>query len=429
MEFTGSDIDRTMSTDEQILEMGRRAVAAGPRVAELPADARNRVLEAMANGIIGRRDTILAANDRDCALAEAAGFTAAVLDRLRLDEARLEAMAAGPRQVAALDDPLGVELGVTRRPNGLVIRRVSVPLGVVAMIYESRPNVTADAAGLCFKAGNAVILRGGSEAIESNVAIFEAMVEAGTTAGLPEDAIQLIRTTDRGAVQALLGLEGLVDLVIPRGGESLIRAVAEQSRIPVLKHYKGVCHVYVDRAADLEMALNIAVNAKCQRPGVCNAMETLLVHEDVAAGFLPRAAERLAAEGVEIRGDERTCGLVPDARPATEADWPKEYLDLILSVRVVADLETAIDHIEHYGTRHSDVIVTGDEDAARRFTQRVDSAAVYVNASSRFTDGAEFGLGAEIGISTDKLHARGPCGLEALTSYKYVIEGTGQVRD
>jgi glutamate-5-semialdehyde dehydrogenase len=296
------------------------------------------------------------------------------------------------------------------------------------MIYEARPNVTADAAGLCLKAGNAVILRGGSEAHASNTAIVEALDEGARSAGLPASAIQLVPTTDRDAVAALLRMDEHIDLVIPRGGESLIRAVAEQSRVPVLKHYKGVCHVYVDKAADLEMALRIVINAKCQRPGVCNAMECLLVHQAVADPFLPRAARALLEQRVEIRGDAETRRLVPQAVAATEADWSTEYLDLILSCRVVPDLDAAIEHIERYGTHHSDVIVTADPDAARRFTREVDSAAVYVNASSRFTDGAEFGLGAEIGISTDKLHARGPCGLEALTTYKYVIEGNGQVR-
>ena len=351
-----------------------------------------------------------------------------MLDRLRRDGSRIEAMAAGLRTVAALPDPFGAELGIVRRPNGLVIRKVRVPLGTIAVIYESRPNVTADAAALCFKAGNAVILRGGSEAATSNAAIHDAITAGGRDAGLPDHAIQFVRTTDRAAVRALLRMDEVLDLVIPRGGESLIRAVAEQSRVPVLKHYKGVCHVYVDRTAELDMALAIVVNAKCQRPGVCNAMETLLVHEAIAETFLPRAAALLASEGVEIRGDSVTRRLVPGANPASESDWSEEYLDLILSVRVVDDLQTAIDHIERHGTRHSDVIVTTDDDAARQFTREVDSAAVYVNASCRFTDGAEFGLGAEIGISTDKLHARGPCGIEELTTYKYIIEGTGQVR-
>ncbi len=379
----------------------------------------------MAAAVIESQDSILAANTRDCESAKAAGLSAALIDRLLLDPSRVEAMASGIRQVAALPDPFRVDLAVVRRPNGLTIRKVPVPLGVVAVIYESRPNVTADAAAVCFKAGNAVILRGGSEAAASNAAIREAMT---AVVALPADAIQMVPTTDRAAVRALLGLDQMIDLVIPRGGESLIRAVAEQSRIPVLKHYKGVCHVYVDRAADLDMALAIAVDAKCRRPGVCNAMETLLVHEAVAEAFLPRLADAMDAEGVELRGDERTRALVPIASPASEGDWSEEYLDLVLAVRVVGDLEAAMSHIDQYGTRHSDVIVTADLKAARRFTTEVDSAAVYVNASCRFTDGAEFGLGAEIGISTDKLHARGPCGVEELTTYKYVIEGHGQLR-
>ena len=379
----------------------------------------------MATAVIESQNSILAANTRDCESAKAAGLSAALIDRLLLDPSRIEAMADGLRQVAALPDPFRVDLAVVRRPNGLIIRKVRVPLGVVAVIYESRPNVTADAAAVCFKAGNAIILRGGSEAAASNAAIREAMT---AVVGLPADAIQMVPTTDRAAVRALLGLDQMIDLVIPRGGESLIRAVAEQSRIPVLKHYRGVCHVYVDCAADLDMALAIAVDAKCRRPGVCNAMETLLVHEAVAEAFLPRLADTMDAEGVELRGDERTRALVPMASPASERDWSEEYLDLVLAVRVVGDLEAAMRHIDQYGTRHSDVIVTADDEAARRFTTEVDSAAVYVNASCRFTDGAEFGLGAEIGISTDKLHARGPCGVEALTTYKYVIEGNGQVR-
>ncbi len=405
--------------------MGRRARSAAPHVAGLDTGTRNGILDAMATALIGSRDAIQAANKLDCKSAKAAGLSAALIDRLLLDTSRIEAMAEGLRQVSALPDSLGIDLAVIQRPNGLVIRKVRVPLGVVAVIYESRPNVTADAAAICFKAGNAVILRGGSEAVASNAAIHEAIT---AVAGLPANAIQMVPTTDRAAVRALLGLDTMIDLVIPRGGESLIRAVAEHSRIPVLKHYKGVCHVYVDRAADLDMALAIAVDAKCRRPGVCNAMETLLVHEAVAEAFLPRLAEIMDAEGVELRGDERTQALVPIALPASESDWSEEYLDLILAVRVVGDVEAAMIHIEHYGTRHSDVIVTTDKETARRFTTEVDSAAVYVNASSRFTDGAEFGLGAEIGISTDKLHARGPCGVEALTTYKYVIEGDGQVR-
>ena len=417
-----------MSVEEQIIEMGRRARSIAPRVAGLGAETRNRVLKAMAAALIDRRESILAANTGDCESAEASGLSDAMRDRLRLDRPRIEAMAEGLDRVADLHDPVGTELSVVRRPNGLVIRKVRVPLGVVAVIYESRPNVTADATAVCLKAGNAVILRGGSEASASNAAIFDAMAAAGGATGLPPDAMQFVRTTDRAAVGALLRMDESLDLVIPRGGESLIRAVTEQSRVPVLKHYKGVCHVYVDRAADLDMALAIALDAKCRRPGVCNAMEALLVHDAVADAFLPRLADAMAAEGVEIRGDERAVALLPGATPAAESDWFEEYLDLILAVRVVGDLQAAMDHIDHYGTRHSDVIVTADHDAARHFTSEVDSAAVYVNASCRFTDGAEFGLGAEIGISTDKLHARGPCGIDELTTYKYVIDGTGQVR-
>jgi glutamate-5-semialdehyde dehydrogenase len=414
---------------QQVVEMCRRASAAAPRLAGATAAMRDRALLAMAEAIRGAAPEILRANAADMAAAEHAGFSAALLDRLALDESRVGAMAQGLRDVAGLPDLLGQELAVTRRPDGLVIRKVRVPLGVIAVIYEARPNVTADAAGLCLKAGSAVILRGGSEAQRSNTSIFEALDAGARSAGMPAGAIGLVPTTDREAVAALLRMEEHIDLVIPRGGESLIRAVAEQSRVPVLKHYKGVCHVYVDRAADLDMALRIVLNAKCQRPGVCNAMECLLVHEAIAASFLPRCARALRERGVEVRGDEATRCLVPEAVPATEADWSTEYLDLILSCRVVTGLDDAMSHIDRYGTHHSDAIVTADPAAAQRFTREVDSAAVYVNASTRFTDGGVFGLGAEIGISTDKLHARGPCGLEALTTYKWVIEGNGQIRE
>ena len=417
-----------MGIHEQILAMGRRAAAAARAVAALGAEAKNRILQGMADGIASRRDSILAANARDLEAGRSSNLTAAFMDRLALDPERIEAMAGGVRDVARLPDLIGEEITATRRPNGLLIRKVRVPLGVVAMIYESRPNVTADAAALCFKAGNGVILRGGSEAAKSNAAILEAMLEGGASAGLPEDAIQLVATTDRRAVDTLLQMDQYIDLVIPRGGESLIRAVTERSTVPVLKHYKGVCHVYVDRAADPEMALEIVLNSKCQRPGVCNAMETLLVHAGIAGSFLPRAEEALAARGVELRGCPETRRLIPSTVPAREADWSQEYLDLILAVRVVENLTEAIDHIDRYGTHHTDVIVTADEEAAGHFSRDVDSAVVLVNASSRFTDGAEFGLGSEIGISTGKLHARGPCGIEALTTYKYVVRGDGQIR-
>jgi len=310
----------------------------------------------------------------------------------------------------------------------LKIRKVRVPIGVIGIIYESRPNVTADAASLCIKSSNAVILKGGSEALHSNQAICEAMQVGGTKKGLSQNAIQLIQATDREAVKELVQLEGLVDLIIPRGGEGLIRAVAEMSRVPVLKHYKGVCHTFVDASADIQMAVEISVNAKCQRPGVCNAMETLLVHKDIADNFLPKIGSELQGQSVEIRGDLRTQELIPDATNASEEDWHTEYLDLILSVRVVSDVDEAINHINKYGSQHSDAIITNSEINKQLFSQNVDSATVYVNASTRFTDGGEFGMGAEMGISTDKLHARGPVGIEELTTYKYVIEGDGQVR-
>jgi glutamate-5-semialdehyde dehydrogenase len=411
-----------------VLDMGRRARVASRAVAALAPGTKRGIVEAMARALETGSETIQRVNAEDVEAARQAGLATAMIDRLRLDHERVTAMAEGLRQVASLEDPVGDVLDVIERPNGLRIRKVRVPLGVIAMVYESRPNVTADAAALCFKAGNAVILKGGSEALATNQTILAAIREGGGPAGLPPDAIQLVPTADREAVQRLLRLDECIDLVIPRGGEGLIRAVAEHATVPVLKHYKGVCHVFVDSAADLEMALTIVENAKCQRPGVCNALETLLVHEAIAARFLPAVAERLAARGVELRGDEVARSLLSGIATATEEDWSAEYLDLILAIRVVRDLEAAIDHIERYGSHHSDVIVTGDGEHAARFTQAVDSATVYVNASSRFTDGGEFGMGAEIGISTDKLHARGPCGIEELTTYKYVIEGTGQIR-
>ncbi len=330
--------------------------------------------------------------------------------------------------MAALPEPVGRVLDSNIRPNGLQVLKVGVPLGVIFFIYESRPNVTVDAAGLCVKSGNAVILRGGKEALHSNTALHRLLQECLTDAGLPADAVQLVASTDREAVGRLLQLDKYIDLVIPRGGESLIRRVAEEARMPVLKHYKGNCHVYVDRAADLDMAERILINAKCQRPGVCNAAESLLVHKDVAATFLPRAATALRQRGVELRGCPETRRLIPDALPATEEDYAAEYLELILSIKVVPGLEQAIEHITTYGSQHTDAIITNDLAAARRFTEAVDSSAVMVNASTRFNDGYEFGLGAEIGISTDKFHARGPCGLQELTSYKYIVYGDGQVR-
>jgi glutamate-5-semialdehyde dehydrogenase len=330
--------------------------------------------------------------------------------------------------VAGLKDPTGSVISRWIRPNGLEIRKIRVPIGVIAIIYESRPNVTADAAGLCFKSSNAVILRGGKEALNTNVAIADALCAGGAKKGMPEHAIQLVRLPDREAVRELVRLEGRVDLVMPRGGEGLIRAIVEDATVPVIKHYKGVCHLYVDASADLDMAAKIAENAKCQRPGVCNAIEKLLVHEQVAGKFLPVACAQLRQRGVELRGDAATRLLVPGVLEATEQDWYEEYLDMVLTVGVVPSAKAAIEHINRYGSHHSDAVIAADESVQKEFAQEVDSAAVYVNASTRFTDGGEFGMGAEIGISTDKLHARGPMGLEELTTYKYVVYGNGQVR-
>ena len=417
-----------MSLHDDMLAMGDRAVAASRRMAGLRAEVKSAALRAMADGLVAGAAELLEANAHDLEAARAAGMTAALLDRLTLTQKRIAGMADGLREVAELPDPVGRTLHRAKRPNGLVIKKVSVPIGVIAIIYESRPNVTADAAGLCLKSGNAVILRGGKEALQSNLAIAGMLQTAGLAAGLPDHCVQLVSTTDREAITELVRMVGRIDLAIPRGGEGLIRAVTEQAWIPVIKHYKGVCHVYVDRAADQTMALAIVENAKCQRPGVCNAMETLLVHEKIAAAFLPEVSRRLMALGVELRGCERSRAIVPAMKAATEDDWYAEYLDLILAVRVVPSVDAAIDHINRYGSKHSDAIVTASASAWRRFARDIDSAAVYLNASTRFTDGKEFGMGAEIGISTDKLHARGPMGLDELTSYKYIVTGTGQVR-
>jgi glutamate-5-semialdehyde dehydrogenase len=382
----------------------------------------------MADELAAQTPLILAANQKDMEAGKAAGLSSAMLDRLLLTEARMAGIISAIQTVAALKDPVGARMNRRIRPNGLEIIKKRVPIGVIAIIYESRPNVTVDSAVLCFKTSNAVILRGGKEAIHSNAALADAMMAGGAKKGLPAHAIQLIRTTDREAIRELVQLEGLVDVVIPRGGEALIRAVTEQARVPVLKHYKGVCHVYVDADADLDMALKIVENAKCQRPGTCNAMESLLVHEKIAAAFLGRLGPRFRELGVRMRGDEAARRIWPEMQAATEADWATEYLDLEMSVRVVPSLDAATRHINQYGTRHSDAIVTQSAAAQKQFVRKVDSATVYVNASTRFTDGGEFGMGAEIGISTDKLHARGPMGLEELTTYKYIINGQGQIR-
>ncbi|MCX6899978.1 MAG: glutamate-5-semialdehyde dehydrogenase [Verrucomicrobia bacterium] len=418
-----------MTLKEDIQRLGKQARVAAHRLATLTTDQKNQCLQAMAEGLLKASDIIQKANEQDLGVGRTAGLSAAMLDRLALNDKRISAMAAGLREVAALPDPVGRVLEDRTRPNGLRLQKVAVPIGVIAFIYESRPNVTADAAGLCLKAGNAVILRGGKEAIQSNRAIANVLLDSGAGAGLPANAVQLVQTTDREAVRELVQLTGLVDVVIPRGGEALIRAVTENARVPVIKHYKGVCHVYVDRDADLDMAERIVLNAKCQRPAVCNAMETLLVDEAVAKTFLPRIANALLAKKVELRGDDATRELIAAAKAATEADWSTEYGDLIINIRVVADVDAAIAHINHYGSQHSDAIVTRDRAAADRFLREVDSAAVYHNASTRFTDGGEFGMGAEVGISTDKIGVRGPMGLEELTAYKWIVEGTGQVRE
>jgi glutamate-5-semialdehyde dehydrogenase len=356
------------------------------------------------------------------------GLSNSIIDRLGLDEKGVKAMSDGLRHVIALEDPVGKILSSTVRPNGLKIEKVSVPIGVIGIVYESRPNVTVDSAGLCVKAGNAVILRGGSESIHSNIALSHCLNRAGLEAGLPDGAIQIIPFTERDAVGHMLKMDKYIDLIIPRGGEGLIRNVVENSIIPVIKHYKGVCHIFIDSSADIEMARKIVVNAKCQRPGVCNAMETLLIHEDIAEKFAPLIANDLFAKKVELRGDCEFRRLVPESLPASEQDWFDEYLDLILSVKIVSGVEGAVEHINFYGSKHSDAIISGDMKSVSYFLNQVDSATVYHNASTRFTDGGEFGMGAEIGISTDKLHARGPMGLSELTTYKYLIYGNGQCR-
>jgi len=410
-------------------DLARRARVAARTLATAPEAEKNQWLQKTAAALDSRAREILQANERDLTAAGSSGLSATQIDRLRLSADRLQSVAAGLREIAALPDPVGRVLDSSVRPNGLRIQKVGVPLGVIFFIYESRPNVTLDAAGLCVKSGNAIILRGGTEALNTNTVLVRIIQEGLQEVGLPKDAVQLVADPDRAAVGHLLHLNQWIDLAIPRGGEDLIRRVAEEARMPVLKHYKGNCHVYVDQAADLAMAERIVLNAKCQRPGVCNAAESLLVHQAVAETFLPAVAKALHQGGVELRGCERTRRLVPGVKPATVEDYAAEYLDLIMSVRVVADLDEAIGHIAQYGSQHSDAIVTDDTAAVRRFVAEVDSSAVLVNASTRFNDGYEFGLGAEIGISTDKFHARGPCGLQELTSYKYIVYGEGQIRE
>ena len=405
-----------------------RAKAASRLLARASSQTKNDALLSMADELCRREAEILSANSADMQRGREKGLSDSLLDRLALSSKLIADMAAGLRQVAALKDPVGEIIGGWRRPNGLEIRKVRVPLGVVGLIYEARPNVTIDAAGLCLKSGNAVVLRGGSEAISSNIALARIAAEAVQSVGLPAGCIEIIENTDRAAAQHLMALRKYIDVLLPRGGASLIRSVVENAKVPVIETGEGNCHLFVDATADLEMAGRIAVNAKCQRPSVCNAIETMLVHRDVAAAFLPKVAAELTANGVELRGDEATRRLVPQAKPATEADWGTEFLALILAVKVVADLEEAIAHINRYSSGHSEAIVTRDMESARRFSEEIDSCSVFVNASTRFCDGGEYGLGAEIGISTQKLHARGPMGLEELTSYKYLVIGQGQVR-
>ena len=407
----------------------RLAKEAAAALALAPTRAKNEALQQMARGLEEKTPAVLEANRADLDRARSAGLTRAFLDRLTLTEARIEEMAVGLRHVAGLPDPVGETVEVWRRPSGVEIVRVRVPLGVIGFIYESRPNVTADAAGLCLKSGNAVLLRGGSEALESNTIIAHILAKAVEKAGLPADAIQYVDTSDRAAVLAMLTLDRYLDLIIPRGGEEFVRLVAERATVPVLKHDKGLCHVYVDEGADLDMALAIVLNAKTHRVSVCNAMETLLVHAAVAPAFLPMAAARLGEAGVELRADERARILVPDAVPATAADWDTEYLDYVLAVKVVTTFEEAIAHIRRHGSGLAEAIVTRDIRRARRFTQQVDAAAVLVNASTRLVDGSAFGMGAEMGISTSKLHARGPVGVRELTTTKFVVWGDGHLRE
>lgn len=418
-----------MSISENAEDLGRAARAAGLKLALADSEKKNQALLAMAKLLESRKEFVFAENAKDLAQGKADGLSDALLDRLKFTEERFASMVQGLREVASLPDPVGAELSQLRPSSGIEISKVRVPIGVIAIIYESRPNVTADAAALCVKTSNAVILRGGKEARHSNVAIADILIEAAEEAGLPESSIQFVRTAERDFVRELVQQEETVDLVIPRGGEGLIRAVAEMSRVPVLKHYKGVCHIYVDASANLDMAESIVLNAKCQRPSVCNALETLLVDRGIAEEFLPRLEKSLLAQGVELRADEQAQKLMPSAIAAEEEDWDAEYLDLTLAIAVVDGVERAVEHVNRYGSRHTDAVIAEDPAIQQAFSAQVDTAVVMINASTRFNDGGQFGLGAEMGISTDKLHARGPVGPEELTTYKYIVRGTGQVRE
>ncbi len=415
-------------TGTLIADMAKRARKAARKVAGLTTDVKNKVILSTAERIVENRLKLQEENDKDLENGKAKGLSDAFLDRLALSDQVIESMAQGLKEVAALPDPVGEVIRMWKRPNGLLVGRTRIPLGVIGMIYESRPNVTIDAAGLCLKAGNAVILKGGSDAINSNLALAGILQQALEEYGVPQDAVQVIPTTDRSAVTEMLSREEEIDLVIPRGGEGLIRFVVEHSKIPVLKHYKGVCHCYVDRGADLEMARSICFNSKVQRPGVCNAMEGMLVHKDIAEEFLPPMGQDFMKAGVEIRGCPETLKILDFAKPAGEDDWGQEFLDLILAVRVVDSMEDAMDYIARYGSNHTEAIITTDYQRARRFLDQVDASLVLVNASTRFNDGGQLGLGAEIGISTSKLHAYGPMGLEELTTTKFIAFGDGQIR-
>ena len=411
-----------------VREMAKRARSASLALACLSAEEKNRALYETADELERNQDLLIKENLKDLGAGEKIPLSGAVMDRLRLTPAVIKAMAGGLREIARLPDPVGEILRMWKRPNGLLVGRMRIPIGVIGIIYESRPNVTVDAAGLCLKSGNAAILRGGSEAFHSNQALGRLLAGALARAGIPEGSIQVFAYTEREAVEEMLRLENEIDLIIPRGGEELIRFVTDHSKIPVIKHYKGVCHIFVDEGVDLDMATRICLNAKVQRPGVCNAMETLLVHENVAERFLPRIAEAMRKEGVELRGCPETRKILPEIKKAEEEDWYREYLDLILSVRVVRGITEAIEHIARYGSLHTESILTSDYQNAQRFLKEVNSSCVLVNASTRFNDGFELGLGAEIGISTSKLHAFGPMGLEELTATKFIVYGEGQIR-
>ena len=412
-----------------LTNIARKSRVAAAELSRAGSGLKNNALNKMAQDLVEKADYIIAENQKDVDEAESKGLSSAMIDRLTLTPERLEKVAKGLREVAVLTDPVGEVIRMWTRPNGLKVGRMRIPLGVIGIIYESRPNVTADAAGLCLKSGNAVILRGGSETIRSNMAIGQILRNALSETGLPEDAIQIIPVIDRNAVLEMLKLDELIDLIIPRGGEGLIRFVAENSRIPVLKHYKGVCHIFVDESADLEMAENICVNAKVQRPGVCNSMETMLVHENIAESFLPKISKAFSENKVELRGCKRTREIISEVTDANENDWYEEYLDLILSVKVVKDMKDAVEHIEKYGSMHTESIITESYANSQDFINGVNSSTVMVNASTRFSDGFELGLGAEIGISTSKLHAFGPMGLEELTTTKFIVLGEGQIRE